>query len=123
MAIIEAWVEDYLGDYGTESQHLLFQDAAHRIKDLYDQEYPDHPEDRAGMIQDQLFSASEYALGDTLVGRVGEDLKDARRMLAKAKDRARGIAVAAHLDGVPKTRIAEDLQITRATLDKWLGDA
>jgi hypothetical protein len=51
----------------------------------------------------------------------GKKLLRARAAAAEALRIAQMLAQSAHSEGIPETRIAEDLGVDRMTVRKWLG--
>lgn len=75
------------------------------------------------MIADQLSGAAQYALGDASLESLAMVRDRAYRAYLTAQDELRGACVAAIEQGISKMRVADDANVTRQTLDRWLGDS
>lgn len=55
------------------------------------------------------------------LGRAGRNLRSARQRLEIAMKAAEQAAISSYAEGVPETRIAEELNVNRMTVRRWLG--
>ena len=111
----------YLNGQGSDEQQELFQKAAKRIRDIYQEQHPDAAEDEADMTSEQLVGASMVALGNADLRELGSEANRAQRAARDALDRLAGAMVAADIHGLTITEIATQAGVTRPTVYKRLG--
>lgn len=110
--------EAYLAGAGTPIQQALFQRASDEIQAAYTRENPDEPEDMAGMIADELVGASMYVLGDTDLKTLAEQALQAKIAASAAMEQLGGAMIAADLQGLSISEIAEQTSLTRRSVYK-----